>query len=139
MASAEGQVQNLKYRATFPLLLNIADEPTYFMALKDTAGLVKMYAMVNVQQYQIGTELAEQVDALSAVRGDVRGIALVVQIQLQQLGDVLIVLDNQNTLCHKAPSREARVGPSLFCAADAAQSFIFLYYRRYARLCVNFL
>lgn len=53
MSSAEGAVQQYNYDATFPLLLNIADEPTYFMALKDTAGLVKMYAMVNVQQYQI--------------------------------------------------------------------------------------
>ena len=53
MSSAEGAVQQYNYEATFPLLLNIADEPTYFMALKDTAGLVKMYAMVNVQQYQI--------------------------------------------------------------------------------------
>ena len=41
MSSAEGQVQNLKYKATFPLLLNISDEPTYFIALKDDAGLVK--------------------------------------------------------------------------------------------------
>lgn len=53
MASAEGQVQNLQYVATFPLLLNISDEPTYFIALKDDAGLVKKYAMVNVQKYQI--------------------------------------------------------------------------------------
>ncbi len=52
MSSAEGQVQNLGYSATFPLLLNISDQPTYFMALKDGAGLVKKYAMVNVQKYQ---------------------------------------------------------------------------------------
>ncbi len=52
MSSAEGQVQNLGYRASFPLLLNISGEPTYFMALKDGAGLVKKYAMVNVQKYQ---------------------------------------------------------------------------------------
>lgn len=52
MSSAEGQVQNLGYRATFPLLLNISGEPTYFMALKDHAGLVKKYAMVNIQKYQ---------------------------------------------------------------------------------------
>ena len=52
MSSAEGQVQHLGYQATFPLLLNIADEPTYFMALKDEAGLVKKYAMVNIQKYQ---------------------------------------------------------------------------------------
>lgn len=53
MSSAEGQVQNLHYTATFPLLLNISGEPTYFIALKDDAGLVKKYAMVNVQKYQV--------------------------------------------------------------------------------------
>lgn len=53
MDSAEGQVQNLAYEATFPLLLNIGGEPTYFIALKDNAGLVKKYAMVNVQKYQV--------------------------------------------------------------------------------------
>ncbi len=53
MSSAEGAVQQYSYTSTFPLLLNISDQPTYFMALKDDAGLVKMYAMVNVQQYQI--------------------------------------------------------------------------------------
>ncbi len=53
MGSAEGQVQQMRYSATFPLLLNIAEQPTYFMALKDASQLVKMYAMVNVSQYQI--------------------------------------------------------------------------------------
>jgi hypothetical protein len=53
MSSAEGQVQNLGYEAAFPLLLNISDQPTYFIALKDDAGLVKKYAMVNVQKYQM--------------------------------------------------------------------------------------
>ena len=53
MSSAEGQVQHLNYVATFPILLNIADEPTYFLSLKDNAGLVKKYAMVNIQKYQI--------------------------------------------------------------------------------------
>ncbi len=53
MSSAQGEVQNLRYEATFPLLLNVSGEPTYFVALKDGAGLVKMYAFVNVRQYQI--------------------------------------------------------------------------------------
>lgn len=53
MNSAEGAVQQYAYRATFPILLNIGGEPTYFMALKDASQLVKMYAMVNVSQYQI--------------------------------------------------------------------------------------
>ncbi|MCD8395676.1 MAG: CvpA family protein [Lachnospiraceae bacterium] len=55
MSSAEGAVQHLGYTATFPILLNISDEPTYFMSLKDSADLVKMYAMVNVKDYQITT------------------------------------------------------------------------------------
>ncbi len=53
MSSAEGKVQHLGYKATFPLLLNISGEPTYFMALKDSAGLVKDYAMVNIAKYTI--------------------------------------------------------------------------------------
>jgi hypothetical protein len=53
MGSAEGKIQHLGYQATFPLLLNIANEPTYFIALKDGAGLVKQYAMVNIQQYTV--------------------------------------------------------------------------------------
>lgn len=62
MGSAQGSVQQYNYNATFPLLLNIEGQPTYFMALKDASQLVKMYAMVNVQQYQIvanGYSLAE--------------------------------------------------------------------------------
>ncbi len=53
MASARGVVQDLGYDATFPLLLNIAGEPTYFIPLKDAANLVKTYAMVNVARYDI--------------------------------------------------------------------------------------
>ncbi|MGN0034278.1 MAG: Tat pathway signal sequence, partial [Coriobacteriales bacterium] len=62
MNSAEGQVQNLGYDATFPLLLNISDRPTYFMALKDNAGLVKKYAMIDIERYQnvaIGDTVSE--------------------------------------------------------------------------------
>ncbi len=51
--SAQGVVQDLGYVATFPILLNISGEPTYFIPLKDATNLVKMYAMVNVAQYQI--------------------------------------------------------------------------------------
>lgn len=53
MNSAVGQVQHLNYTATFPLLLNIEGLPTYFMALKDNEGLVKLYAMVSVQDYSV--------------------------------------------------------------------------------------
>lgn len=52
-ASAEGVVQDLGYTATFPLLINVAGQPTYFIPLQDNTLLVKSYAMVNVAQYQL--------------------------------------------------------------------------------------
>ncbi len=74
MASAEGQVQHLNYTATFPLLLNVADRPTYFMSLKDASGLVKMYAYVDVQRYQVvgtgSTVESAQADYISKLQSD---------------------------------------------------------------------
>lgn len=52
MASAEGNVKNYGYSATFPLLVNVGDRPVYLMALKDDAGLIKMYALVDATDYQ---------------------------------------------------------------------------------------
>lgn len=64
MASAEGQVQQMKYTATFPLLINLNDKPTYLMSLKDNAGLVKMYAFVDVVDYQkvVVTDASEGIE-----------------------------------------------------------------------------
>lgn len=62
MSSAEGKVQNLQYKSTFPILINAGGEPTYFLSLKDSAGLVKKYAFVSVENYQIvsvGDSVAE--------------------------------------------------------------------------------
>lgn len=50
-AAAEGLVQNLGYSASFPILTNVEGEQTYFMTLKDKAGLVQRYALCNVAQY----------------------------------------------------------------------------------------
>ena len=52
MASAEGQVQQMNYTSTFPLLINLNNKPTYLVSLKDAAGLVKMYGFVDVADYQ---------------------------------------------------------------------------------------
>ncbi len=52
MASAEGEVLNYGYTATFPTLINVANKPIYLLSLKDSAGLIKMYAMVDAQDYQ---------------------------------------------------------------------------------------
>lgn len=52
MESAKGQVQQMNYDSTFPLLINLNNKPTYLLSLKDKAGLVKMYALVDVADYQ---------------------------------------------------------------------------------------
>lgn len=73
MGSAEGQVQQMEYTASFPLLVNIADQPTYIMTLKDNAGLVKMYAMVDVQRYQnvaTGSTLSQTLEAYTSMLND---------------------------------------------------------------------
>ena len=51
MSSAEGKVQNFRYHATFPILVNMNGKPTYFMTLKDSSGLVKMFAFVSVRDF----------------------------------------------------------------------------------------
>ena len=81
MQSAEGQVQNLRYQATFPILINVSNTPTYFMALKDDAGLVKKYAMVDIRSYQnvaVGDTVADTQKAymsLIAANGSGEGSA----------------------------------------------------------------
>ena len=52
MSSAEGQVQDMGYTSTFPLLINLKGNPTYLVSLKDSSGLVKMYGFVDVKDYQ---------------------------------------------------------------------------------------
>ena len=49
--SAQGKVQYQGYKADFPIILNVDGIPTYFMPLKDSAGLIKQYAFVSVTNY----------------------------------------------------------------------------------------
>ncbi|MDD7404211.1 MAG: hypothetical protein SO170_00680 [Butyribacter sp.] len=64
MDSAEGAVQEKGYKASFPSLINVSGTPTYIMVLKDAAGLVKMYAMVNVEQYNIVATATSQTEVM---------------------------------------------------------------------------
>ena len=85
--SAEGKVQNLRYAASFPLILNVGGRPTYFMTLKDAEGLIKQYAFVSVENYSIvgtgETVRAASNDYAQALRG--AGGSNLQQQQLQQL------------------------------------------------------
>lgn len=68
MAAAEGEVQEKGYVASFPSLVNISAQPTYIMVLKDAAGVVKLYALVNVENYSIVATGATQTDAMNAYK-----------------------------------------------------------------------
>ena len=63
MDSAQGQVQEKGYVASFPSLINVSGEATYIMVLKDSAGLVKLYALVNVENYAIVATGSTQTEA----------------------------------------------------------------------------
>lgn len=65
MASAEGQVQQMRYTSTFPLLINLNNKATYLVSLKDAAGLVKMYGFIDVMNYQkvVVTDSAKGIEA----------------------------------------------------------------------------
>ncbi len=65
MAAAEGEVQEKRYQASFPSLINIDGHPTYIMVLKDSGGLVKLYATVNVEQYNLVTTATTQAECIA--------------------------------------------------------------------------
>lgn len=65
MAAAEGEVQEKRYQASFPSLINIDGQPTYIMVLKDSGGLVKLYATVNVEQYNLVTTAPTQAECIA--------------------------------------------------------------------------
>ncbi len=90
MSSAQGDVQDYAYTASFPILLNISGQPTYFMSLKSEDNLVKRYAMVNVQNYQVavtGPTIAECMKSY-AEKLEQNNISIKVDMdELENLGD----------------------------------------------------
>lgn len=65
MSAAEGEVQQYKYAASFPSLINVSGEPTYLMVLKDDNNIVKLYAMVNMKNYNIVVTGSSQEETLA--------------------------------------------------------------------------
>lgn len=66
--AAEGLVQNLGYKATFPTILNVDGQETYFMLLKDSAGLVQRYALANIKDYTKVVQAEKFEEALKLYR-----------------------------------------------------------------------
>lgn len=73
MAAAEGEVQEKRYQASFPSLILVDGHPTYIMVLKDANGLVKMYAAVNVEQYNMVATATTQDDCIAKYRALMKG------------------------------------------------------------------
>ena len=68
--AAVGRVQAEEYEATFPILINIGGQPTYFMGLKDKSKIRQQYALINVRQYnRIGANSRNVSECMSAYIG----------------------------------------------------------------------
>ena len=72
MSAAEGSVQQYRYSASFPSLINVDGEATYIMVLKDASGIVKMYSMVNVENYNIVVTSETQEEAFQKYKTALR-------------------------------------------------------------------
>ena len=106
MAAAEGSVQQYRYSASFPSLINVNGEATYIMVLKDASGIVKMYSMVNVENYNIVVTSDTQEDvfrrykaAIAAPAGSVPSDALTSEditvdeiLYITQAGETVVYL-----------------------------------------------
>ena len=68
MSAAEGQVQEKGYVASFPSLVNVSGQATYIMVLKDDTGIVKLYALVNVENYSIVATGTTQAAVMSSYK-----------------------------------------------------------------------
>lgn len=96
--SAEGKVQQYNYKATFPLLLNVSGEPTYFMALKDASEYVKMYALVNVKQSTIVAAESNLTDCIEKYAAELQKNGIDVDIDIDNVDKDSENNENQNTV-----------------------------------------
>ncbi len=104
MNSAQGQVQHLNYKSTFPVLLNVGNVPSYFMSLKDQEGLVKKYAFVAVSNYDavgVGDSIQEALNDFGNRLGDFNIIidepGLIETLQ-GTINEVYSVIDDGDTI-----------------------------------------
>ena len=106
MESAQGAVQEKRYKATFPLLINVNERPTYFLSLKDEAGLIKMYAFIDAEDYQnvvTGTSVEEAYKTFAAQRrsgnltGDTAGSSAIEKTS-GKIVDIQSVIIDGNTV-----------------------------------------
>ena len=102
MAAAEGSVQQYRYTASFPSLVNVDGEATYIMVLKDASGIVKMYSMVNVENYNIVVTSDTQADVFQKYKAALAGSgkrpeADVLESEVVTVYEIIYVAQNGNT------------------------------------------
>lgn len=123
MSAAEGMVQDLGYTAAFPSIINVSGIPTYLMCLKDGSGLVKMYALVNVEQYNLVGTGVTQAEALKAyktvlsqngvnITDNAQGEEQTAEITVSELqfiqsdGETVVYIKSESGECYKMNFRD---------------------------------
>lgn len=117
MDSARGAVQEKGYDATFPLLINVYNRPTYFMSLKDKASLIKMYSLVDAQNYQkvaVGNTIEETVENYQKITSDIMNNVGASSEKTIVIEDIQSVVIDGNTLYYiKAKDEEKILSASI--------------------------
>jgi len=117
MDSAKGAVQEKGYDATFPLLINVYNRPTYFMSLKDKASLIKMYSLVDAQNYQkvaVGNTVEETVENYQKITSDIMNNVGASSEKNIVIEDIQSVVIDGNTLYYiKAKDEEKILSASI--------------------------
>ena len=117
MDSAKGAVQEKGYDATFPLLINVYNRPTYFMSLKDKASLIKMYSLVDAQNYQkvaVGNTVEETVENYQKITSDIMNNVGASSEKTIVIEDIQSVVIDGNTLYYiKAKDEEKILSASI--------------------------
>ena len=117
MDSAKGAVQEKGYDATFPLLINVYNRPTYFMSLKDKASLIKMYSLVDAQNYQkvaVGNTIEETVENYQKITSDIMNNVGASSEKTIVIEDIQSVVIDGNTLYYiKAKDEEKILSASI--------------------------
>jgi len=91
-ASAEGALQEKGYSAVFPTMVNIENEPVYFMGLKDNAGLIKAYAFVSYKNYQkvgVGTTVEEALKSYTGKNTISKLDTEEIEIEIEEIASVV--------------------------------------------------
>ena len=117
MDSAKGAVQEKAYDATFPLLINVYNRPTYFMSLKDKASLIKMYSLVDAQNYQkvaVGNTVEVTVENYQKITSDIMNNVGASSEKTIVIEDIQSVVIDGNTLYYiKAKDEEKILSASI--------------------------